>query len=136
MFYPTPFCHILSTYSKEIGRCLLPRPLTNWSQVPSPLLTRGIRVENRRICVFLQRAEPRHCVAVPCPWRATICYPQVCNCLVAFLLSSDIKAIRARRPVIGKPLILGDVIIGCLRPCWLAEAEHSGHCEARARSER
>jgi len=150
MLYPTPFCHILSTYSKEIWWCLLPCPLANWSQVMAPLITSGIRVENRRICVFLQRAKPRHRRAASCPRRATISYPQICNCLVAFLLSSDVKAVRAIRPVIGKPLILGGAIIGCLRPpvvehkisnpcvrgCWLTEAEHDGHSEAGASSKR
>jgi len=116
MLYPTPFCHILSTFSKEIWWCLLPCPLTNWSQVPAPLITIGVCVENRRICVFLQRAKLRHVRAAICPRRATICYPQICNCLGAFLLSSDVKAVRTIWPVIGKPLILGVAIIGCLRP--------------------
>ena len=150
MLHPTPFCHILSTYSKEIWRCLLPCPLANWSQVMASLITSGIRVENRRICVFLQRAKPRDRRAAPCPWRSTISYPQRCNCLAAFLLSSDVKAVRAIRPVIGKPLILGGAIIGCLRlpvvghmisnpcvrGCWLDQAEHDGHSEVGASSER
>jgi len=125
MLYPTPFCHILSTYSEEIWWCLLPCPLTNWSQVPAPLITSGIRVENHRICVFLQRAKPRNRRAPPCPRRATICYPQICNCIAAFLLSSDVKAVRAMGPVIGKPLILGGAIIGCLRPAVASSLVHA-----------
>ena len=136
MLYPTPFCHILSTYSIEIWWCLIPCPLTNWSQIPTLLNSIGICVENCRICVFLQRAKPRHGLAAPCPRRATISYPQRCNCLDAFLLRSDVKAVRAIRPEIGKPLILWGAIIGCVQECWLAEAEHDSHSKAGASSER
>ena len=129
MLYPTPFCHIFSTYSKEIWWCFLPWPLTNWSQVPAPLITSWICVENRRICVFLERAKPRHRGAAPCP-RIDTCYPQRCNCLATFLLSSDVKAGRAMRPVVGKPLILGVLRLD------EAVAEHNGHSEAYASSER
>merc|ERR1711920_1061379 len=52
------------------------------------------RVENHAIGCFLQRAKLWHGSAAPCPWTATICYSQGCNCLAAFAFRLDLKPYR------------------------------------------
>jgi len=71
------------------------RPLANWSQVMASQPTFSC-VENHRIGWFLEITTFWHSRATTYPRIATICYPQSCNCLPAFLLRSDLESFGAR----------------------------------------
>lgn len=78
-------------WSRRWRRCRL-QP-ANWSQVMAPRTTAS-PVENHGIGCFLQRTELWHVWAAPCPWTATTCYPQRCNCLTAFAFRFNLKPCR------------------------------------------
>mmetsp|Transcript_12009 Transcript_12009/g.27237 ORF Transcript_12009/g.27237 Transcript_12009/m.27237 type:complete len:352 (-) Transcript_12009:726-1781(-) len=100
-----PLRHLLSAHSEEVRRRLLPRPLADWGQVPTPLAV-GSPVEDHRVGVLLQHAELRQARAASRPWRAAVRHPQRCDRLRALSLGSDLEPLRAVGPIVRKPLVL------------------------------
>ena len=92
-----------------LWRCRSPFQPANWSQVMAPRTTASL-VENHAVGCFLQRTKLWHGCAAPCPWTATICYPQRCNCLAAFAFRFDLKPCRTSICTEVQLLILGCTI--------------------------